>query len=204
MNRIEILKDFWHDRHESLFAFLDFTHYSGPNATGKITRRTKQKCYSYVINCIDILRVHIGQVSTAGIVDTGGTSRTVGTNTLVLGVTSAAANNAYGIQLGTGTTAVAITQTAMVTLIAEGAAATQLNYGATSVSASATVGTTRRFTVARTVTNNSGGTITIQEVGLVWRADASAWNFLAERSLSTQAILNLASATATYTIGVTV
>lgn len=141
--------------------------------------------------------------------DTGGTLRTLnralagsGSN---LDALSGAANNTFGIQVGTGVTAVAIGDTALVTLIADGVAATQLQYGATSAIAPSTAGSTRSFTVSRTLTNNSGGTVTIQEVGLVLSYTADALRrFLVERSLSTQAILNTASATATYTIGVTV
>jgi hypothetical protein len=89
---------------------------------------------------------------------------------------------------------------ALAAKIANGTGAGQLQYGAVSITAPATIGQKRQITVARVFTNNSGASITVNEVGLVV---SGIYYFLIERTLSTNAIANLASATWTYTISIT-
>lgn len=109
--------------------------------------------------------------STAGVVDTGGTGRTVEqADTQIESegprANAAAADNTFGIQVGTGVTAVDRDDNALVTLIAEGAAATQLNYLITTFSSAVAVAGGYRVSISRQVNNNSGGSITVEEIGL--------------------------------------
>ena len=171
---------------------------------GKVIQRIrKRKCSSYVRAIIDWIRSNFSAAST-GFVDTGGTSRTSGASATIFSANSGAAITTYGIRVGTGTNAVAISDYALQTPIAEGIGAGQLSHGATSVGSASTVDTSRQFTVARTFTNNSGASITVNEVGLICQELLNAWNFLFERSLLTFSIANGASATVTYTLSVSV
>lgn len=109
--------------------------------------------------------------STAGVLDTGGTGRTV--ETAAPGNTSegpransAAADETFGIQLGTGATAVDRDDNALDTLIADGSGSGQLDYLATTFSASVAITDGFRFTISRQVNNNSGGAIAVEEIGL--------------------------------------
>ncbi len=134
--------------------------------------------------------------STAGVVDTGGTGRTV--ETAAPGnasegprANSAAADNTFGIQLGTGSTAVDRDDNALVTLIADGSAAGQLDHLATTFSARVAIAGGYRFTISRQVNNNSGGSITVEEIGLALLhriSGPSTALFLALRDLVTEAI----------------
>ena len=134
--------------------------------------------------------------STAGVLDTGGTGRTVETlaaNNAVEGprANSAAPDETFGIQLGTGSTAVDRDDNALVTLIADGSAATQLDYLATTFSARVAISGGYRFTISRQVNNNSGGTITVEEIGLALLhriSGPSTALFLCLRDLVTEAI----------------
>ena len=136
--------------------------------------------------------------STAGVLDTGGSGRTV--ETAAPGnasegprANSAAADETFGIQLGTGSTAVDRDDNALVTLIADGSASGQLDYLATTFSARVAISGGYRFTISRQVGNNSGGTITVQEIGLALLHRISGPGtalFLCLRDLVTEAIPN--------------
>lgn len=82
---------------------------------------------------------------------------------------SSSTNN--GIVVGTGTTAVAPTDYALTTQIADGTSSGQLEHfpcGGTEVTTS---GSTASFTLERLFRNSSGGTITINEIGIY-----ACWN----------------------------
>lgn len=183
--------------------WLEFDHFSGPFGTGKHTKHTKQICNSYVAQIIDILRVSFAG-ATSAVIDTASASQNITEANSYISVGGGVNDNTRGIQVGTGTAATTITTRVMQTLIVGGNGASQLAYGVNSTTQAATSGTTRSVTMSRVFTNNSGASITIQEVGIYFQGGASGFVFLMERTLSVQAILNTASATATYTIGVTV
>ena len=91
----------------------------------------------------------------------------------------------YGIQVGTGTTAESINDTALNTQIAHGTSVGQLQYGAMSYGAPSTTATTTTFRFTRVFTNGSGGTITVQEIGLASVAETVTTNrFLLLRDLT--------------------
>jgi hypothetical protein len=188
--------------------------YSGPNGTGKLLKWSRFKARSFLKNFIDLLYTQMAQSSLAGVVDTGGVSRTVSPTISVstggaytvpfLSLAAAAGDDTRGIQVGTSTIAVAIDQFSLQGKIAHGVGSGQLQYGAMSVGTPATVGNKRQFTAARTFTNNSGADITVNEVGLVSR-DIAGNLFLIERTVlpTPKVIPNGGSSTWTYTISVT-
>lgn len=173
---------------------------------------TKPKlCNSYLIAFINILRAEMirnntGEANTNDVDNVARILKPLDAGRYDMTLSGVADLNA-GIVVGTGTNAVVITNVNLQTLIANGVGAGQLSYGATSIGNTVTVGSTRRFTIARTMTNNSGASITVQEAALRITSDddgSIARTFTIERVLTTQAIANAASATATYTVGVTV
>lgn len=159
---------------------------------------------SYVQHLINTLYCMMANTTLAAQIDTGGTSRTMQQTGVTASdrVTAANLDGTFGLVVGTGTTAVSISQTALVTKIDHGNGAGQLSHGAVTVTAPGTTGGTRSFTIQRTFTNNSGNAITVNEIGIY--ALLGAWIFMIERSLSTKTINNLTSGTLTYTIGTTV
>jgi len=76
-------------------------------------------------------------------------------------------DSSYGIQVGTGTTANSTSTYALAAQIANGTGSGQLSYGSHSYNWS-TGGTSTN--VIRTFINNSGASITISEVGLIWKS----------------------------------
>lgn len=169
--------------------------------SGQLYGYQKFRPNSYVRALIDLLyAVFAGVTYSNGAVDTSNTTRSPSNPqpnvVAAIGVTTT------GIRLGTGTNAVALADYALQTAIAEGTGSGQLTHSAVSFNAPITSGTTRQFTVMRTFTNNSGGTINVKEIGLY--ATANSYYFMIERTLNTFSILNTASATVTYTISVTV
>jgi hypothetical protein len=84
-------------------------------------------------------------------------------------------NQSYGIQVGSGTTK-SINDTGLDSLIPNGNSAGQLAYGSMSI-LSPTINTSTNqgsLNVTRSFTNNSGGSVTVSEVGVV--ADVLAFN----------------------------
>jgi hypothetical protein len=91
----------------------------------------------------------------------------------------------HGIVCGTGDTAFGVDQYTLVTQIVSGNAAGQLAY---SVSNAATVAYTAgsktwKATIARIFNNNSGGSITVKEVGIIGKTPVSTYYYLFERSV---------------------
>lgn len=169
---------------------------------GKVLIHGEEKeANSYVIAFLDDMARQMGQ-QTLSIKDTGNSSRSIGPSVYVQACTGSAGITAYGLVFGTGSAVVALTDYALQALIAHGTGSGQLSYGSTTANAPTTSGTTRRFTVVRSVTNNSGGTITVNEVGIY--VLSSSFYFCSDRTLSTQAIANGESWALTYTLGVTV
>lgn len=115
-----------------------------------------------------------------------------------------------GILVGTGDTAFSVDQYALATQIAHGNAASQLYYQNMAASAPAyTAGTkTWETTHSRVFNNNSGGSITVKEVGIQvymvpWTSGSSGdWYYMIERSVldPTVAVANGAQLTVTYEI----
>ena len=77
-----------------------------------------------------------------------------------------AGNDDYGIQVGTGTTSVDITDSKLESQITHGTGSGQLSYGETS-EFNEEAGNTVRRGLQRSFDNNSGADITINEIGMV-------------------------------------
>jgi hypothetical protein len=171
---------------------------------GKVTKVIKRRCHSYTRQMIDLLLGSMLGSGATSCKDTAGASHTDWSGYDTFSSGAAAADNTIGIQVGTGTNAVTISDFVLQTLIANGNAATQLSYGSVSIGAVAIVGSTAKFTIARTLTNNSGADITVNEVGLVSQVISRNYKNLIERTLLTFTVANTTSGTVTYSISVTV
>lgn len=167
--------------------------------SGKLLCVLKWNGESYVIAFLDILSSHFANAART-ITDTGGTARSVTTG--ALDFRGPVNDSTQGIVVGTGTNAVAIGDTKLQTQITHGAGAGQLSHGLQSFVAPSTTGSTRSYTTKRLFTNNSGGTITVQESGIY--STTSSFRFCVIRDLTgAVAILNTQVLTLEYTIGIT-
>lgn len=96
--------------------------------------------------------------------DTGGVSRSRPLQCLY--VTAIATNALYGIVVGSGTNAPAMTDYKLQTQILHGSAAGLLYHQACSINPVTVAGANAYFPIQRNFNNNSGADITVQEVGL--------------------------------------
>lgn len=114
-------------------------------------------------------------------------------------------NTNYGIRVGTGTNAVTISDYALQTAIAHGNAAGQLYHEAVTFGIPTTSGKTRYFEFWRSFANNSGGDITVNEIGLYIYPTSQSYYYMYLRDvLSSGVTLNNGQAlTVKYRITVT-
>jgi len=137
------------------------------NEKGKCIYYRRYRSRSFVANFINALYTLLSGQSVTN-VNTGGSTYSTSTGSQI-GVTASSNDDSYGIQIGTGTTAPAITDFSLTQLIPNGTSAGQMQYGAVTVMSPVinTTNNTGYITVTRAFTNNSGGSITVSEVGLV-------------------------------------
>lgn len=167
---------------------------------GNIIGETEHEANSLVNGFVASLLNQMSQTNLANVKDTSGTNRLMGISNYVFRTTAAAADATFGILFGRGTTAVSSDDYSLVTPITEGTGANQLNHSlVTFDSGLTTSGSNIYFQIYRTATNNTGSTITIEEVGLVEKS-GSNYLFLIDRTLSTKAILAGNGTTCTYKI----
>ncbi len=123
---------------------------------------------SFVKNFMEILR---GMLAGADItiVDQAGNSRTISYSVSInnFRVNADAADDTFGIVVGTGTTSPTPDDYTLEAKISHGTGAGQLDYGAVSVSTVAVKGNDIYIYIDRTFTNLSGADIDISEVGII-------------------------------------
>lgn len=198
-------------------AYVTWTEHLGTQSKCPIIMREHtQPSRSFVSNMMGFMYTNFANAVTA-------TGDTVPTK-LISGVATAlsAGSNYYlnqgtpgtlaapaGLVAGTGSGAnTSATQSALGTLIASGTTSGTLQYGSMSnQKMTVATGDTTMLT-SRQFTNSSGGSITINEVGLyantVSASNTAGSTWMIARDLVTQTITNGNSATCTYTIKCTV
>jgi len=145
------------------------------NENGKCTYYRRYRSRSFVIGFLNVIFTNLSGQGVTN-TNTSGSQYTVKQPDSIL-VNDGSNDNSYGIQIGTGTTTPAITDTRLSSLITNGTGAGQMQYGGVNVTGAVTntSNNTGYITVTRTFTNNSGASITVSEIGLV--AWASSYNF---------------------------
>jgi hypothetical protein len=155
-----------------------------------IAERKEEKANSCVKAFIAWLSTQATNTSASTVPDTGGTNRTMPVSSWIGNGNPAVGNSNAGILAGTGTNAVTINDINLQTKIVHGTSAGQLEYSAESTSSAWTVsGSDAYFSRQRTLANNSGGNITINEVGYVTNYSGGL-TFLLERTLPTPYTVN--------------
>jgi len=88
-------------------------------------------------------------------------------------------DSSYGIVVGSGTNAVVISDYKLASQITHGTSSGQLDYNVSNISYSVDTSVTPavfNITLSRTFTNSSGGSININEVGIIARSYWKDWN----------------------------
>jgi len=155
---------------------------------GKIIQKGRQKAHSWTGNIIRLLSaifygptsIYSQSMSYCGtrtdLVDTSNSARPVCFAYTYLGSNAGAGQDSFGIVVGSSDAPVTLDQYALQAKIANGSSAGQLLYNASTIE-NLTVGTTYYFRVIRTFSNNSGGTITVKEIGLYVQLPTSASSY---------------------------
>lgn len=178
---------------------------------GRVTRRKKGICHSFVKQFIQVLRGYLGNAYET-IKDYTNTDRPSGYVAAASAkngfrINAGSANAAYGLKVGTGTNAVNIADYALQTPVAHGTGSGQLQHGAHSFGAAYSDATASYITISRVFTNASGATITINEIGIYSYGEvyAAAYVCLVRDKLAVGvSVPNGQSLTLTYTIKITV
>lgn len=123
---------------------------------------------------------------------------------------AAAGITAFGVVIGTNNAAESFESHALGALIANGSNAGQMDYAAMGALTATYDAGTKKFTqeLVRYMNNNSGGSITVNEAGLVCRLTATSWtltttqDYLLARDIQSPgvAVPNTAQLKVTYTI----
>lgn len=200
-----------------LEAYVTWTEHIGTQSKCPIIMREhSQPSRSFVSNMIGFMYVNFANLGT-GTGDTVPTKLISGVSTILSNGTNYFLNQATpgtlaapaGLVVGTGSGAnTSATQSALGTLIASGTTASTLAYGSMTNQKMTVSSADTTMLISRQFTNNSGGSITINEVGLytntVSASNTAGSTWMIARDLVTQTITNGNSATCTYTIKCTV
>ena len=93
-----------------------------------------------------------------------------------------------GPVVGSGTAAVSIDDYQLATQITHGTGIGQLSFGAVTFNAPQTSGQSRYFEIVRQFTNSSGGTVTLNEIGLHMNNEPSSYYYLCLRDVLSSSI----------------
>ncbi len=175
---------------------------------GRVIQRISAPSRSYVQQWNQLVNVHASQVNKT-VKDIDGVDRTVKTYSSTLLANAPISNVDYGLRVGKGTTAVAITDYALETPCGEGTGTDEFNHQLVEFTEPSVAGSTCSFEIVRTMINNSGAAISVGEIGcyiIAWEDGGGSESFLGFRDVLPSAvdIPDGGSITVTYTIAVTV
>jgi len=192
-----------------------FLYVYNRDAEGSLTQRLIQRSDSFLPNFVGMLysqmdAPHLGNGTSGSGPNTSNTNGafmsayTNGDGLEGFNTNASSGDVSYGIQVGTGTTANSTSTYALSAQIANGTGSGQLSYGPHAYSWSA--GSTSTSVSRGPFINNSGASITVSEVGLVWKSNDSGYAFLMIRDVlsSSFTVANGSSFVAQYTISIIV
>jgi hypothetical protein len=144
---------------------------------GRVLHRRRFRSHSYLKQLIAMLRgimYHAYGYSNPGnttVVDTSGTGRSYPTSSGSLysagiPLNCPSASSEYGLVVGSGTASNTVGTYALQSLISHGTGSGQLSYGSHTFEDLVVSDSTIYFRIIRTFTNNSGASITVNEIGL--------------------------------------
>jgi len=152
---------------------------------GRIIKAKRFRGHSFLRQFIAMLRgimFHAHGASNSGnttVVDVTGASRSYPSSAGVLHssgmpLNCPSASSEYGLVVGTGTAPNTVDTYALQSLIPHGTGSGQLSYGSHTFESLLVSSNTIYFRIIRTFTNNSGASITVNEIGLYAKAYDSA------------------------------
>jgi hypothetical protein len=147
---------------------------------GRIVKRGKQPIKSWVKQWIQVLYAEFSNANTT-FLDTSGISRTI--NAAYFRADAGAGVTTHGIVVGSSDTPVTRDDYKLGSQIAHGSGTGQLMYGAMSIDPPVAYSTGYLTRLMRVFTNNSGGDVTVKEVGVVILYSGNLYYFLIIRDV---------------------
>lgn len=171
---------------------------------GKVVSRERRKSHSFLKQWNQLLYCQMGYQSIQ-IKDTNNVNKSATPQNVNFKVLCVAGETRYGLRIGTGFTAVDISDYALEIPIEQGVGAGQMQHGATTVAVYSVVANTCSFVTSRLITNNSGGAITVKETALyaVYGSYPYYGCFTRDVLAVPQAVPHLGTISIDWTIGVT-
>ena len=167
------------------------------NSDGKVIRRYPWKqANSLLKQFIQVLMAQLSQASQT-VTDTGGTSRAGAGAILNLKASAGATDTTFGIVIGTGETTVTMTDYKLQTQVT-----TNIAHAITTFATENPDTSTWRAAISRALTNNTGATLSVKEVGLYCTFTASGYIVCADRTLYAVDVPSGVSLTLTYRVTV--
>jgi len=133
---------------------------------GKLLRRIRRKSHSYVQQWNEMVCVQVGGKTSFSMKDTGDTDRDVDANVVNFAAYGTEAVATYGIVIGTGDTAVTISDNKLEAQIAQGTGAGQMYHYVCTVADASVSGSDCSFTLTRVIGNQTAATIVVKEIGI--------------------------------------
>jgi hypothetical protein len=178
---------------------------------GKIIKDTGEiPSHSYVIQFLELINGYFDGVAITATDVNGAESTLLGTSRIAYygNLNAPATNDTFGIVVGTnaGLTPVSNTDYKLDTKILHGSAiADKLKYGAVTFTAPAVVEANIDMVIVRTFINDSGGTITVKEIGIICKNTTDTkYHLLLRDVVADEAVLDGYTLTVTYTLRTTV
>ena len=169
-------------------------YYNGEidDGKGKITKIRTHRARSFVKQFPQLLLGEfMGTIGTVSMRDTGNTLRSTPYSgamktCITSGYNTGTSYSTHGLVIGSGSTSIDISQYKLVTQIAHGSSAGQLNYGSMSTGAPNYDPDTGIMSVyfTRLFSNGSGGNVAVNEIGVYMRDSTSTWYFMLIRELT--------------------
>ncbi|MBA7701990.1 hypothetical protein ES703_110741 [subsurface metagenome] len=131
---------------------------------GRVLEHISAPSHSYAQQWNQLINVPASETIQT-VKDTGGIGRSVQNSDANFAANAPIGNDFYGIRVGKGTTAVAITDYALGIRCDEGTGTDQFNHQLVEFTEPAVVSSSCSFEIVRTMINNSGATITVSEIG---------------------------------------
>lgn len=135
-----------------------------------VRRRRRRRCHSFLGQFAQHLQAIFSAANVSGVTDIGGTDRTIvhptSSTAAAMQLRTVTTSELIGIVAGTDATAVLGTDTNMGAAIVDGSAAGQMDYALQVIGNVAVGASSATVAFSRTASNNSGGTITVREVGI--------------------------------------
>ncbi len=171
---------------------------------GKVLSRERRRSRSFLKAWNQIVCAQMKAGGVLSVLDTSGVSRNISDGDTSFKMNQAGAGTDWGLRVGTGNTPVAIDDYALETPIAQGTAAGQMEHQVCTVATSVVSAPSCYFVVSRTITNNSGDSITVREAALYMQN--ATMEFCGTRDVfgAPQVVPDGGSVTVDWTIQVTV